>query len=101
MSELVEKVARAICADNIKYNGAWESRSLDERIEDEWPAWSSEATAAIAAVLDALQEPSEWMVEAADGIDVMGADLHDFTVYSCAGPVWQAMLAKFREEQGL
>lgn len=89
--DLRERVARAICAGNIKYNGAWESRSLDERIEDEWSRWLPEADAALAAVLDALKEPTMGMVSAAYGDD-------DFWNEATATEIWQAMLSAFRTE---
>ena len=98
MRELVEKVARAICAGRVKYNGPMDDRHLADRVEEEWRDWQDEAIAAIAVVLEALQEPSEGMDEGGEG-EITYAVLDE--EYPSAERIWKAMLAKFREEQGL
>lgn len=79
---LREKVSKAIA--DAAHNG-------------EFPAsmYLDEADAAIAAVLDAMQEPSEGMRGA-----WASSGKHDDWRKEC-DIGWQAMLAAFREEQGI
>lgn len=84
---VLERVARAMC------DGNWDAASVLETPSGETPDefrdyWRDKARAAIQALL----EPDEGMVEAAYEITVHGADLHDFAVFDCARPVFQAML---------
>lgn len=79
---MVEKVARAICDDQL-WPGAWIKTN-----EVEMDAYNRQARAAIAAVLDAMREPSEGMQEAA-------LDLRMDSPYTDA---WRAMLDACREE---
>lgn len=75
MSEVVKRVTDAVHTARLNYDGV---SGLD---------W----TIALAAI-EALREPTEAMVAAADNIRVLGADLHDFVAYDCAPVMWQAMI---------
>lgn len=85
MSELREKVARAIAIRNYP-------SGTPSDIEDMAEGFMGDADAAIAAVLEAMQEPSSHMLLAVYGDD-------DFWNEATATQLWQAMLAAFREEQ--
>ncbi len=78
MTKLVEKMARAICEG-----------------QEYGPAHLDQARAALAVVLEALQEPSEEMMRE-------GADYLPITPYGAtnraAGCVFEAMLAQFEKE---
>jgi len=57
---MVEKVARAICRENVAYNGPKDGRFADQRVDEEWQDHIPDARAALTALL----EPSEGMVSA-------------------------------------
>jgi hypothetical protein len=81
MSEMVERVGKVIW----DAHHAWLARSDPaERLSD----------ACGRAAIAAMMEPTEAMTDAADRVHVLGADLHDFVAYGCAGPVWWAMIAE-------
>lgn len=88
MSMLIEKVARLFEDSIVRHGGS--TGDLEGTRDD--------ATAAIAAVLDALQEPSEGMEDT--GMDIANTAT-DEDLPQSSWAIWQAMLAKFREEQGV
>lgn len=67
----------------------WRTLSADQH-----QAWIDQARAVIAAI----REPSEAMGEAANAVEVEGADLHDFVADRVAAPVWSAMIDALLEE---
>ena len=80
---MVERVARALALPS----GAFPYERIAQNKEAK-DALFDMARAAIAA----MREPTGAMVDAADNVRIVGADLHDFTAYGCATPVWQAMI---------
>lgn len=93
MSELRERVARAVTNELARQDGVEGEWDLEEGvlpfIDQGQVDMFAVADAAIAAVLDAMQEPSEGMLAQTGHDDGMNeAPLHD----------WQAMLAAFRTE---
>ncbi len=94
MTPLVETVARAI-SWKIDAHGDTE-RIEQQRVSLEWPRYREHAQAAIAAVFDALETPSESVLRngAAKERDFMSY----LGVYPRTHAVWKAMLAKAREE---
>lgn len=89
MDDLREKVARAIIAAFTET-----SPELADGMLMETSAWLGEADAAIAAVLDALKEPSEKMIDA--GLTT-GSRFGKAAMVN----IHKTMLAAFREENGL
>lgn len=90
---LVEKVARAMCARD---GANWDAPDCNHTANGEEPEeqreyWIDKATAAIAAVLEALQEPSHAMFDA-----VGKAGWSDV----CGNSVWQAMLSASPLKEG-
>lgn len=100
MSELVEKVAEAM------FIGVMSKRYGDiPQMIPWWPPckeimaeYLELAMWALPAVLDALQEPSE-------GMRKTGEEQVTYAILDEQDPssseIWEAMIAKFREEQGL
>jgi len=87
MGDLVEKVARALCADNfLQVQGAPTTQTT---IDEAWRDDVSGAKAAIAAVLDAIAEPSDAVILASDVYQ--GRDF--VTIRQ-----WRAMIAALRKE---
>lgn len=106
MVDLVETVARAIRDELRKQAVLWED---DDQTEDDAIMFVTGCSAylpaitqaAIAAVFDALETPSEGMIEAAwEAIDAQKrkSGLGKLGPGPAAREVWQAMLAKAREE---
>jgi len=89
---MVEKVARAICDDQL-WPGAWIKAN-----EVEMDAYKRQARAAIAAVLDAMREPSEGMkhsgTEFLYGEDFIGNP----KAVTTAVETWRAMIDALRAE---
>jgi len=77
MSEMIERVARAICRR--WHETDYEGENVDRLIDREWSAWKPIAIAAIAA----MREPVPGMTDAGY---VASDDLH--TMYDA----WQAMI---------
>lgn len=103
--DLLEKVARAICADNfIQVQG---NPTTQATIDEAWRDDISAATAAIQVILDAIAEPSDAVLFAgylADG-PAMG---ESFEAFKRLAPGWRsdqtviyrAMIAALRKEVG-
>lgn len=114
MTPLVETVARAISRKVDSYGDT--ERVEQQRASLEWPRYREHAQAAIAAVFDALETPSEGMVEAAaetPGMKVANDAMMlqqgrgypiDPAAFADGSPLqqaWKAMLARFRKEAGI
>lgn len=77
-----ERAARALCAlDGNPENAAMDGKPL-------WQDYLPEVRAVIAA----LRDPSQAMIEAANGAAPGHVDMHDFIVEDMAAPVWSAMI---------
>jgi len=95
MNPLTEAVARAICEE--EWNG---TQHWDHKPEVFKKCYRETADAAIAAVLDAMAEPSEGMVVQGDHEILAVLNDHTFALKepTVAHRCWSAMLAAFREE---
>lgn len=94
MSELREKVARAIAQRN--YSSAT-PRDLDEMAE----GFSEDADAAIAAVLEAMQEPSPAMLDRFVSRALCVSVSGDGGWSEYGRNQWATMLEGFRQDHGL
>lgn len=103
---LREKVARSLCAGRVEYAGPKDSSTIADRIENEWKNWQDDADAAIAAVMEALEEPSEGMTWEGAEISSYAVEqqrarpISRFGEYG-AYSIWQTMLRQFKVEQGI
>ena len=87
---MIEKMARAICRENVAYNGPKDGRFADQRVDEEWQDHIPDARAALTALL----EPSEGMCAAAVN--------HRLGVGPLYKELWQTMAqAALDEKEGV
>jgi hypothetical protein len=87
MNEMGERAAKALIdARAVGEDFVWfDGLALPPPSTEDMTKW-------VMIVIAAMREPTGAMIQAAEAVDVHGADLHDFVAHQCAAPVWQAMI---------
>ncbi len=92
--ELIELIARALAAKKFgRQTGPFILGSEDQQLAVDafWPDSVDDACAAITAIREALQEPTDAMIDAGDAA-LFNAGDGDLPA-SYIGPIWKAMLS--------